>query len=126
MAEDSGLTVLSSLIEVILPLVPGVIEKLTTGIEVLDIGCGRGRAVNLMAEKFPKSMFTGYDLSEEAIAYASATARENNLTNARFETRDLTTFDIDAPKGNMILLHRLMQYMIRHGPTEYLPVSTGL
>lgn len=44
MAEDSGQSVLSSLIDVILPLAPGIVAKLESGIDVLDIGCGSGRA----------------------------------------------------------------------------------
>jgi SAM-dependent methyltransferase len=98
MAEDSGITVISSLKDIILPLVPGIIEQLHSGIEVLDIGCGSGKAVNFMAETFPKSMFYGYDLSEEAIGYARAAAGEKSLDNVVFEVRDLTTFDDDAPE----------------------------
>jgi 2-polyprenyl-3-methyl-5-hydroxy-6-metoxy-1,4-benzoquinol methylase len=98
MAEDSGLSVVSSLTDVILPIIPGITEKLDECIEVLDVGCGRGRALNMLAEKFPKSRFTGYDLSEEAIAYARETAQKNNSVNVRFEVLDLTTFDIDAPE----------------------------
>jgi hypothetical protein len=44
MAEDSGQTVLPVLRDHILPLVPGLIERLEAGIRVLDVGCGRGRA----------------------------------------------------------------------------------
>ena len=54
MAEDSGQSVLPMLREHILPLVPGLIERLERGIRVLDVGCGRGRAVNLMAEPVPE------------------------------------------------------------------------
>lgn len=46
MAEDSGQSVLSSLFDHILPLVPGLKERLAAGIEVLDLGCGRGRALH--------------------------------------------------------------------------------
>jgi hypothetical protein len=42
MAEDSGQSVLSSLESHILPLVPGLTERLERGIRVLDVGCGRG------------------------------------------------------------------------------------
>ena len=52
MAEDSGQTVVPALIDHILPLVPGFPENLKKGIEVLDIGCGSGKALNLMAEAF--------------------------------------------------------------------------
>ena len=55
MAEDSGQTVLSSLFDHILPLVPSLVEKLETGIKVLDVGCGAGRAGNMMADRFPNS-----------------------------------------------------------------------
>lgn len=99
MAEDSGLTVLSSLFDSILPLVPGLIERLQSGIEVLDVGCGMGRALNKMAETFPNSRFTGYDLSESATAAANAEAAKHGNSNIRFEARDLTTFDADAPEA---------------------------
>ena len=42
MAEDSGQTVVSALFDSILPLVPGLTERLEAGIEVLDVGCGSG------------------------------------------------------------------------------------
>ena len=90
MAEDSGQTVLSALIQSILPLVPGLIEKLKKGIEVLDIGCGSGKALLLMAEVFSNSKFTGYDLCAEPIDRASREARDRGLTNITFEQVDLT------------------------------------
>ena len=42
---------------------------------------------------FPNSSFVGYDLSEEAIAYARNEAKELNLTNVKFEVKDLTYFN---------------------------------
>ena len=53
MAEDSGAVHDAALIEVILPLVPGLTDRLERGINVADIGCGSGHAVNLMAERYP-------------------------------------------------------------------------
>lgn len=90
MAEESAQSVLSALLDSILPLAPGMIERLRTGIDVLDVGCGSGRAVNLLAEAFPQSRFAGYDLSGEAIGRARAEAEEKRLTNIRFEARDVT------------------------------------
>src|SRR3712207_6576021 len=75
MAEDSAQTTVAALKEHILPLVPGLTERLKSGIEVLDVGSGSGRALNLMAREFPKSRFTGYDFSEEAIARAREIGR---------------------------------------------------
>ncbi len=92
MAEDSGQTVLPALFDHILPLAPGVITALEEGIEVLDIGCGSGRALNKMAERFPNSRFTGYDLSQEAIRRANKEKNDKGLRNIRFEAKDLTYF----------------------------------
>jgi 2-polyprenyl-3-methyl-5-hydroxy-6-metoxy-1,4-benzoquinol methylase len=89
MAEESDQTTLSALTDSILPMVPGLVERLRAGIEVLDIGCGSGRALNRMAREFPQSRFTGYDLSEEAIGRARAEAAQLGLANAHFEVRDL-------------------------------------
>jgi SAM-dependent methyltransferase len=96
MAEDSGQTVLPALTDHILPLVPGLTERLEAGIDVLDVGCGSGRALNLMAHTFPNSRFLGYDLSGEAIARARAEAQEHSITNARFEVKDAATLDEEA------------------------------
>ncbi len=90
MAEDSGQTVLPALLDSILPLVPGLVERLETGIDVLDVGCGSGRALNLMAAHFPKSRFKGYDFSEEAITTAQAEVDAKRLGNVRFEVKDVT------------------------------------
>lgn len=93
MAEDSGQTVLSSLHEHILPLAPGLVQQLEQGIRVLDVGCGRGRAMNLLAERYPNSQFTGVDLSREAIEYANHEANQKGLTNVRFIVQDVTDLD---------------------------------
>jgi 2-polyprenyl-3-methyl-5-hydroxy-6-metoxy-1,4-benzoquinol methylase len=65
-------------------------ERLTQGIDVLDVGCGSGHALNLMATAFPKSRFRGYDFSLEAIERGRAEAGERGLSNVEFETRDVT------------------------------------
>jgi len=93
MAEDSGQTVAAALVDTILPLVPGLVESLANGINVLDIGCGRGRALNLMAQAFPNSQFIGYDLSTEGIDAAWAEAKEMGLLNVRFDVKDMATQD---------------------------------
>lgn len=99
MAEDSGQSVVSSLFTHILPLVPGIEARLREGIRVLDLGCGRGLALQRLAEAFPRSQFMGYDLSEQAVAFARTEADRRGLRNLRFEVRDLTSFDREATPG---------------------------
>lgn len=96
MAEDSGQSVLSSLESHILPLIPGLTDRLATGIRVLDAGCGSGRVMNRLAELYPNSRFTGIDLSPEAIGTARAEASQKGLRNIEFFVRDLTGFDATA------------------------------
>jgi ubiquinone/menaquinone biosynthesis C-methylase UbiE len=99
MAEDSGQSVLSSLENHILPLVPGLVGKLTTGIQVLDVGCGRGRIMNHLARRFPKSRFTGTDFSSEAVLFAWEEAAEQKLRNVEFIVADLSDFDEKAEQS---------------------------
>ena len=54
MAEESAQTVVAALTDHILPLADGLAEQLERGIDVLDIGCGSGRAVCLLAAEFPQ------------------------------------------------------------------------
>jgi ubiquinone/menaquinone biosynthesis C-methylase UbiE len=96
MAEDSGQSVLSSLESHIVPLVPDLSDKLTAGIQMLDVGCGRGRIMNRLAELYPQSRFTGMDLSSEAILSAWQAASAKRLRNVEFIVADLSHFDDTA------------------------------
>jgi ubiquinone/menaquinone biosynthesis C-methylase UbiE len=93
MVEDSDQAVVAALFDLILPLVPGLIEHLQQGIHVLDIGCGSGRALNAMAQIFPNSRFTGYDISDKGIAAAQAEAAAIGLSNVSFKVQDVAQLD---------------------------------
>ena len=96
MAEDSGQTVVAALHDHILPLLPGIEARLTEGIDVLDVGCGAGRAMIHLAESFSKSRFTGYDFSAEAIATGRAEATRKGLTNVALQVQDAASFNARA------------------------------
>jgi 2-polyprenyl-3-methyl-5-hydroxy-6-metoxy-1,4-benzoquinol methylase len=93
MAEDSGQSTVTALLDQILPLLPGLTEALERGIDVLDLGCGSGRSLNRLAAAFPKSCFTGYDFSEVTIQVANHEAHSRNLSNIQFKVRDAATLD---------------------------------
>jgi ubiquinone/menaquinone biosynthesis C-methylase UbiE len=97
MAEESAQVVDASLLQTTLPLVSGLVEQLQAGIDVADIGCGSGHAINVMAQAFPKSRFVGYDISQEGITAAQAEARQVGLTNTRFAVQDASR--LDAPSS---------------------------
>jgi len=93
MAEESNQTVVAELIDSILPIVSGLTEKLKDGIKVLDVGCGSGKAVNLMAKTFQKSQFNGYDFSSEAIQNAKNESIKLGISNTSFEKQDAANFN---------------------------------
>jgi len=97
MREDSGQSVVSSVEPHVLPLVSGLADRLTSGIRVLDAGCGSGRIMIELAARFPRSRFTGMDLSSEAVAFARAESTERKVENTEFLVRDLSNFDETAP-----------------------------
>lgn len=88
MAKESSQTTVAALETHIIPLVSGLHEKLEAGIDVLDVGCGAGQAMIVLAERYPNSRFAGYDFSEEGIATANSEAESRGLKNVRFEVRD--------------------------------------
>lgn len=89
MAEESAAFHDAGLLTEVVPLVPGLAEQLTAGIDVLDVGCGSGHAINVLAAAFPESRFVGYDFSEDGIATGRREAAELGLTNATFEVVDV-------------------------------------
>jgi SAM-dependent methyltransferase len=98
MAEMSGAVFDNALIDVVLPLVDGLVERLRSGADVADFGCGSGHAINLMARAFPASRFTGIDFSDEAIAAGIEEAARLDLPNASFESHNLAQLDTVSKK----------------------------
>lgn len=83
-----------------IPRLPAVQAKLERGAEVLDVGCGHGRALVNMAKAYPESRFTGIDILESAVARARAHAEAEGVSDrVRFAQHDLAdgipgTFDL--------------------------------
>ncbi len=112
------------LVPVVLPAISGLVERLTTGIRVADIGCGAGSAVLLMASAFPSSEFVGYDISEFALDRARAKALDAGVSNVRFVNPQdealpsdhsfdfITTFDclhdMTQPKKMVKSIHNML------------------
>jgi len=94
MAEESGEVFDAALVDVILPLVEGLPDRLKAGVDVADIGCGSGHAINVMARAFPASRFTGIDFSDEGLGVGRAEAERLALTNATFVAQDVAEIDV--------------------------------
>ncbi|MCY4128034.1 MAG: class I SAM-dependent methyltransferase [Gammaproteobacteria bacterium] len=99
------------LVQSILPQLDGVCERLEKGAKVADVGCGAGIALLNMAKAFPKSEFTGVEISTHAIERARSNIEEWGLSNVSIQdAREqplpnshsfdfITTFDVvhDTP-----------------------------
>ncbi|MEX2631836.1 MAG: class I SAM-dependent methyltransferase [Tistlia sp.] len=64
----------ASLVAEWLPALAGVVEKLSEGGQVADIGCGHGHSTIFMAQAFPKARFRGFDGHPASIEAARANA----------------------------------------------------
>jgi SAM-dependent methyltransferase len=85
----------ASLVSQWLPALDGVVERLESGIEVADVGCGHGHSALLIAEAFPRSRVTGFDVHAPSIAAARRYAAEAGLGGrATFEVAGATDYPV--------------------------------
>ncbi|MBD8869984.1 class I SAM-dependent methyltransferase [Nocardioides donggukensis] len=75
-----------------LPALDGVVDKLTAGARVADVGCGHGASTILMAQAFPRSTFIGSDYHAESIAVARSRAEEAGVA-------DRVSFEVTPAQG---------------------------
>ena len=82
---------LANLVSAWLPALDGVVEKLSAGARVADIGCGHGASTILMAEAFPASEFVGSDYHEGSVQAARAAAERSGVA-------DRVSFEVASAK----------------------------
>lgn len=78
-----------------LPAVSGLVDRLESGARIADVGCGAGTAAILMAEAFPRSSVSGYDVSTESLAVARG--RSGDLDNVTFNDYSVEAIPLDPP-----------------------------
>jgi ubiquinone/menaquinone biosynthesis C-methylase UbiE len=76
-----------------IPALDGVVEKLTAGGRVADIGCGLGSSSVLLAQAFPRTTVVGSDPHDESIRLAHKRAVEAGVGDrVTFEVATAQTF----------------------------------
>jgi SAM-dependent methyltransferase len=83
-------------LDAVLAQVPGLVERLRGGIDVLDAGCGYGHVALMVADAYPSTRVTGYDLAPPSVEAARAEAGRLGLRNVTFAERDVTTVEQEA------------------------------
>ena len=83
----------ANLIDHWLPALDGVVDTLTRGGTVADVGCGHALSTRLMARAFPASQFHGIDYHPPSIAHATEAANGWGLGNTAFRIGGATDFD---------------------------------
>jgi SAM-dependent methyltransferase len=73
-----------------LPAIPGLTERLATGMDVLDVGCGLGRSTAALARAYPAARIVGLDPHHPSVA--AATQRIAAFDNARVVEATLETY----------------------------------
>jgi SAM-dependent methyltransferase len=108
-----------------LPTTSSMIERLEQGASVADVGCGSGRAMLQLANRYPRSRFVGFDRFEPVVARAMARAEAAGLLDrVRFEVRSveaglperyglITAFDslhdMSDPLGALRAIHAALE-----------------
>lgn len=80
---------------------------LTTGMRVLDVGCGVGN-ISFIAAKFVglEGAVIGVDKAQEAIAFARQRAHSAELSNVQFIVADLADFRFDSePVDALVVMY---------------------
>ena len=110
-----------------MPAMPGVQAKLEVGASVADVGCGRGRAMIKLAQNFPNSTFTGFDVFPPTIAQAIANAQAAGVADqVSFQELDvtqglpqqydiITTFDVVHDAANPLGLLQSIRQSLNPG-----------
>lgn len=83
----------------------------------VDLGCGPGNSTELLAARWPRAVLHGIDASEDMLA-----AARRRLPHARFERRDIGTWD-EAGPFDLILANASLHWLPDH--EALLPALAG-
>ena len=80
----------------LLPELPGLAPMLDAGGAILEIGCGTGNLLSLLAKTFPKARCVGVDIDADSLAVARSKIEKAGM-NARVEARQGTVASATQP-----------------------------
>ena len=88
-----------------------LLNHLTPGMRVLDIGCGPGSITIGLARYAAPGGTVGIDQSEEALTVARALAGEQRVTNVRFQQADVYGLPFADESFDVVYGHQILQHL---------------
>ena len=79
-----------------------------------------GRAMIIMANQFPYSKFTGYDISKEAIKNAQSQSLTYDNKNVEFDVKDVSIFQIPQKGLSFSLIRAFKAFHDQADPSTVL------
>ncbi|NNL71565.1 MAG: methyltransferase domain-containing protein [Acidimicrobiia bacterium] len=88
-----------------------LLNHLTPGMRVLDLGCGPGSITIGLARYVAPALVVGVDNSEPALAKARRRADEESVANIRFERADVYDLPFEDDSFDVVYAHQLLQHL---------------
>ncbi|MGB5134637.1 MAG: class I SAM-dependent methyltransferase, partial [Prochlorococcaceae cyanobacterium] len=94
----------------------------------LDLGCGMGFHIALLAALYPEGQFVGVDFHPHHIAHGRGLARRLGLTNLQLLEADLLELQTDVAARRQLLGAEPFAYVVSHGVATWVvePVQQAL
>jgi SAM-dependent methyltransferase len=88
-----------------------LLESLTPGLALLDVGCGPGTITIDLAARVAPGRVVGIDRADDVIVQATAAASEQGATNVTFQTGDVYALDFDDASFDVVHAHQVLQHL---------------
>jgi ubiquinone/menaquinone biosynthesis C-methylase UbiE len=88
-----------------------LLDALTPGVRVLDVGCGPGTITVDVARRVAPGRVLGIDRAEEVLDRARAAARDAGVDNVEFAVGDVYALDLDDDAFDVVHAHQVLQHL---------------
>jgi ubiquinone/menaquinone biosynthesis C-methylase UbiE len=88
-----------------------LLPELTSGMDLLDLGCGPGTITLDLATRVAPGRVVGLDAAADVIAQAEARRRDDDVANVSFATGDAYALDLDDASFDVAHAHQVLQHL---------------